>query len=413
MRPLRIALFLCGLLLSAPLLSIVQAQNEPLMDREAAMAMLGELNAWRIAEGLMPVRIDTTLEALADEQARYLLTLRSIPDGAAIHRGRSGEGPRDRARFHQFNWPSYAHRDQIVIGEIAALNTPDRALTFWRGSPPHRDTVMNPVYREVGIVAYRRGIGHLFIVVFGARPNVLPAMYDTDAHQLYLPSESSAYAKSSDIIRKVTEYRLFAADGRPLADWQPWQPKVDVPPTVGDTLFVLYTDGRVETMSEVELKRDVVVLPGSRPVFNAIDGSLMRVTPTPIPPPPTPLPPRPELTLIYDARSLTIINTGYSDLNLGRVALVSETMRLPFSWWSQVIQIPVYQFPPGDCVQAWTVDQTFQPARPRGCNMVRSARSNLRADQQFWTRGPFEVHDGGAVVATCQPDAGICEVELE
>ncbi|MFW5772214.1 MAG: CAP domain-containing protein [Phototrophicaceae bacterium] len=389
------------------------AQTAVYNDVDQVFAIIGELNAWRLDEGLAPLRINDTLMKMAMFQAEYLMGLRSIPDGAAIHRGRDGEGVRERARYSQFDWPHYARSEQIAIGEIAAVYTLSRAIAFWRSSPPHRRTVTNPAYREIGVAAIPRRTNTLYVVVMGARPDVLPALVHPETNQLYLTRDQYPSAIYHDSLVNPDRVRLFDADGRPLDDWQPWSETIDIPDNSPSPLYVLYADDDQLAMSAVDLTRDIVILPGYQPPAESF---AFVPTPTPgptaTPPPPTPTPiPRPALTLIYNPMTLTIVNTSGRPLNLFPFSLASGSFSLPLNWWREVFSFPMAEFPPQHCLQV-SVAGVVQPLTPSDCQLVR-ARRNIRPPvTHFWAEGTFEVRAQGQRLATCQADEGRCEVFL-
>lgn len=384
-------------------------------NRAAMYEILGLLNEWRLSLGLTPFRLDETLEAMAIYQANYLVTLRTIPDGPDIHKGRGGEGVKERALFDQFNWPYYGRPEQMQIGEIAAVRTAAGAITFWKSSSPHRRTVTNPAYREIGIAAFRRGAGYIYVAVLGARPSVLPALADTENGRLYLTNERSGYAaQQQPWMHTADRVRLFDAEGRPLNDdWIPWQETIDLPKDAGDTLYVLYTDGSAESLSEVDLTIDVVVLPGYEPPPDPALALLPAATAAPTA---TPEPPRPEILLVYDGRSLSIINNARRALDLYGLEVAGSQARLPLTWWLNAPgadeNFELFAFPPGDCVQAWSFTETNAPRKPAECRVRRAGRSQLTRGQFFWLEGSFDVLLDGNVVGTCEAEAKRCEVDL-
>lgn len=401
------------LLLLTPFLNppALMQRSRP-QDHEAALEVLGLLNEWRLEEGLLPFKMNPTLEAMALYQAQYVISLRVTPNGAAMHVGRNGEGILERALFDQFNWPYYGRPERITIGEIAAVNSAEDALAFWHTSPPHRATVTNPGYREIGVAALPHPFGHLYVAVLGAEPDVLPALVHPETGELHLSNELSRYATWNTWIQEVTEVRLFDGQGRPLQrDWIPWTETMELPDDVGDKVYVLYTDGNVEVMSEVDLVRDIIVLPGHYPPPDP--ALLIQLTPqATLAPTATLEPPRPEVLILYDNRSLTVVNQSRLTLNLGYLELEGAGMTLPMTTWSDVGNANIYQFPAGDCVQAWAGGEFNAPRKPDECGVRRSARSNLRPNQLFWLEGDFTVLDDGQVVATCQLGARRCEVDL-
>jgi uncharacterized protein YkwD len=140
---------------------------QPTEDVAAALAVVGEFNAWRLELSLWPLKYNATLHDLALEQASYLGTLSDIPSGTAMHLGPNGERPRERALYPQFNWPSYGGVEQVDIAEVSAVGTLDSAITFWKGSDIHRETITNPVFREIGVAALPHPWGHIYIAVLG------------------------------------------------------------------------------------------------------------------------------------------------------------------------------------------------------------------------------------------------------
>jgi hypothetical protein len=388
----------------------MQRRREP--DRQAALEMLGLLNEWRLAENLLPLKMNDTLEAMATDQADFLMSMTRMPNGAAMHVGRNGEGILQRALFDQFDWPYYGRPERITVGEIAAVNSAEDALEFWHTSPPHRATVTNRGYREIGIVAYPHPFGHLYVAVLGAEPDVLPALVHPETGELHLSNEFSRYATWNTWIREVTGIRLFDSMGRPLfGDWIPWAETIELPEGIGDKVYVLYTDGNIEVMSEVNLERDIIVLPGHYPPPDP--ALLLQLTPqATAAPTATPEPPRPELLILYDNRSITIINQSRRTLNLGFIELEGENFTLPMTTWSNVGNANIYQFPAGDCVQAWAGGDFNAPRTPDECRVRRSARSNLRTSQLFWLNGDFTVLNDGQVIATCEQGARRCEAFL-
>jgi uncharacterized protein YkwD len=390
--------------------ALIQRSRE--QDHEAALEVLGLLNEWRLEEGLLPFKINPTLEAMALYQAQYVFSLRETPNGAAMHTGRNGEGILERALFDQFNWPYYGRPERITVGEIAAVNSAEDALTFWHHSPPHRATVTNPGYREIGVAALPHPFGHLYVAVLGAEPDVLPALVHPETGELHLSNELSRYATWDTWIQEVTEVRLFDGQGRPLQDdWIPWSETVELPEDVGDKVYVLYTDGNVEVMSEVDLERDIIVLPGHYPPPDP--ALLIQLTPqATLAPTLTPEPPRPEVLILYDNRSLTVVNQSRLTLNLGYLELEGAGMTLPMTTWSDVGTANIYQFPAGDCVQAWAGGEFNSPRKPGECRVLRSGRSNLRPNQLFWLNGNFNVLLDGEVIATCEQGSRRCEVDI-
>ncbi|HEX2909017.1 MAG TPA: hypothetical protein VHO69_19245, partial [Phototrophicaceae bacterium] len=259
-----------------------------------------------------------------------------------------------------------------------------------------------------------RGSGYLYIAVLGARPNVLPALADSAAGKLYLTAEHSLYGPFGGGILQPDQVRLFDGSGRPLsADWLPWAETLALPKGLDDKVYILSTDGKTEVLSAVDLAVDVVVLPGYEPPPDPAQLLVPPMTPTPTL---TPEPPKPELLLVYDNRSLAVINQSRRALNLYDLELVGAGMRLPMTWWLKSLGLSpdfqLYAFPAGDCALAWSFTEATTPRPPAECRVMRAGRSQLTPSQLFWLEGSFEVWLDGQVVGTCQAAARRCEVEL-
>jgi|FLYN01.1.fsa_nt_gi uncharacterized protein YkwD len=235
----------------------------------AAQEIIAHLNEWRLAAGVPPLKPNETLQAMAFRQAYYLSTLSEIPSGNAMHLGPSGENVRERALYPEFNWPSYA--GNAAVAEVGYVGRPESALEFWRGSSLHYETITNAVVREVGAAAVPHVWGHVYIVVFGSRPNVLPALVDPRSNQLYLTQDTWKFGPGNIPPMQVM---LFDSAGRALNNgaWMDWSPTIPLPPDSTGSVYVLYNDGSSLSMAEVDLTRDLVLLPEFMPVATPTAG---------------------------------------------------------------------------------------------------------------------------------------------
>ena len=131
-------------------------------------------------------------------------------------------------------------------------------------------------------------------------------------------------------------------------------------------------------------------------------------TPTPTPSP-TPIP-GPELLLLYDDTSFTFVNVERYPADIRGLEFVGANSTLPIWWWAT---IRAYGFEVGSCAQAYSAFLTSQPpSRPRECRVVREQRGRLLPVERFWLEGTFDVRQNGNVIATCEAEAGRCEVDL-
>ncbi|MBZ0302227.1 MAG: hypothetical protein K8J31_20935 [Anaerolineae bacterium] len=435
MRRLYVILTLVGLLIA-----VVPGRAQ---DDALAQEVIGRLNAWRISEGLWPLKPNDTLTALALSQAQYITSLAELPKD--LHVDKQGLQPRDRALLAPFNWPHYQLPGQIAIGENAALGSVDYALNFWHNSDLHKRTVLNPAYREVGAAAVRYRGSTFFIVDFGGRPNVLPAMVDPrDGRTVYLSNESFAYARFFNSIHTATKIQMFDDSGRPLYDAPiDWAQKITVPDDAGDAVYILSTDGTHEVLSAVDLQQDAVILPESAVAAQATPLVAPTATPVPIIQPtslptqvaatpqpqpqnqPTAVPTatvvvvptmvpesvvQPDLVIQYSKDTLNVMNVSGRVLDLSALSLVG-TVTFPFTQWTKVTTFPLDALPTRHCLQIRSQAVSGDVVKPENCGWVRSLIT-VNPDRLFWAQGSFEIQRIGQTLATCEPDAGTCGVTL-
>lgn len=422
-------------------LSPARAQGQPRVVPE----LIAALNAWRVEHGIWPLKPNPTLDKLALAQAEYLLTLSDLPDGGAIHDDANGGGPKDRARRTPFDWPTYGRPDQIALDEIAYVgHDVDAALAFWKSSSIHTTSSLNPAYREIGVAALPHTFGYLFIVVLGGRPNVLPALADSAGDTVYLSNDTYRVpGADSAWIYQATQVRFFDEEGRPLGSgWLDWKPALPLPATDGDRVFVAYTDGKQTALSEVDLVRGQVLLPATTTAVAAIatptpaparptappvtapaaiipgpTNTPGAAIPTPTAPPPvatrTATPPAPgALLVVYDRRSLALVNASSGVLDVSQIVLAQGDDTLPVAAWNTPwLAAPLTALPRQDCLQVWSWDEPTDVGPPSDCRYQRGV-INVAPDERFWTGGVFEVRRGDTLLATCPGGAGRCTVDM-
>lgn len=446
-RWVAIAVMVIGIVLG---LSAVQGQQPLSNDEDLARQILAQVNDWRISEGLAPLRPNRVLQTLAEDQAQHIRgRLRSGPV-VDFHVDAEGRSPRQRA-VQLYGWPTYGLRDQIHIGENAAVGTVRTAMTYWRGSDVHRRAALSPVYREVGVaVLPTSDDDFLFMVVFGARPGVLPALYDPVDHALLLTDERSNYGPVAGSSLRV---EVLDADGVRILSPQVWRARLDLPPEANGPVIVRYTAARYEALSLVDLARDrmivadtLALLPAERllvrgafvpvPTASATPTSppsaptrtptasatpfrfvLPSLTPTPSRTPTSSVTPTPSLTptpvpldqadliLTYNANGLTL-RSARVPVNLTGLTLGTGQRSVSISAWTRVSAFPVDAFPRNHCL---VVEQTGRSTTaPTECAFIR-AQILLDANRVFWT-APFTVSRDGVPVGACS--ASPCAVDL-
>ena len=110
--------------------------------------LVAQINALRIAHGLVPLRLSPSLRAAANVHSTQMARL-----GYFSHD--SANGGSFSSRIATF-YPARGYRSWTV-GENLLWASPDigalRALKMWLASPPHRANLLNPRWREIGLVA--------------------------------------------------------------------------------------------------------------------------------------------------------------------------------------------------------------------------------------------------------------------
>ena len=422
----------------------VQAQEQ---NTELALEIVANINDWRIDEGVWPLKTNPTLEAMALDQATYLASLGSLPGD--LHEGRRGLQPRQRALVAPFNWPHYELEAQIAIGENAGIGSVRSAMNFWRGSDLHTRTALNRGYREIGVAAVPRGSDHIFIVVFGSRPNVLPALADPrEPGAIFLSNEEFLYARFFDSIQTASEIRLFDADGRPLTDGSvDWAETITIPESIGETVFILSSDGDHEILSAVNVGVDSAILPGFIPSADdpvqvvaaptATTVPTTQPTPTTAPAEPTteptatpaeaepsatpepteepeatPVPVAdPDIRIVYEGNTLDVVNISGAAADWQGLEIVGVARTFPFSQFSRVADFPLGAFPARHCLQIRSTSVSGGVVLPDDCGWVRSLVT-LLPERLFWTLGDFEIRLNGSPLATCPANEGTCEFAL-
>lgn len=235
----------------------------PEIDAEE-LSMISRLNAWRVQEGLWPLRHSDRLQQMAEQQVAFLgegLGIGQIPAVENFHRGPQGGLPMERALA--FGWDYYNNPGQVAVDEIKFLGfNENAAVDFWINSAIHNRIVTGEAFREIGAAVASSPSGNVYIVTFGGEPNVLPALIDPSNDVLHLSSERYRFAPG-DRIQEPTEVRI-SPDGE-SGEFQPWSLTVPLPDYGAAGIFVTYTDGDREITMELDPALDAVWLDGPTP----------------------------------------------------------------------------------------------------------------------------------------------------
>jgi uncharacterized protein YkwD len=110
--------------------------------------VLADINAFRGAHGLPPLRLSASLTAAARNHSQQMEA-----DGYFAHD--SVDGTAFWKRIQGF-YPT-SHFGFWSVGENLLWSSPDvdaqKALTMWENSPEHRKNMLDPHWREIGVSA--------------------------------------------------------------------------------------------------------------------------------------------------------------------------------------------------------------------------------------------------------------------
>jgi len=241
------------------------------------------LNQARLDEGLAPYGFSTLLAAAAQRHADDLAA-RQI----SSHTGSDGSTARQRiaeAGYAAWTW----NGGDLIAGENfwTGYGAVEDAMAFFLEDAPHRDNILNPTYREVGIGVATDADGRNYHVLdFGARPNVMPIFINdgaasTDDPQVAIRltnEEARPEGEGAIFMGQAIEIRISNEPEFNDLPWQAWEALVPwtLPDTAGGhTVYVQFRDAAGRTAASA----DTIVLGEGTPS-----------TPTPVPSSPTPEP---------------------------------------------------------------------------------------------------------------------------
>lgn len=399
---------------------------QPAVANDAAKAadILAQVNAWRIENGLWPLTVNPTLDALAYAQASYVLPfLSSIQNEDQYHLDAKLRNPRQRGAAA--GWPSYGtNADRIEVGENAGVGTARFVMNFWRSSAIHAKAALSSTYREVGVAALPAKNGMFYIMDFGARPGVLPAVLSADGTRLWLTDEKSRYAT----LTAPTKVQLIDASGKPLTALSAWSSSLPVPANAPDSFQVVYVNGDVKVTTAVSLRPGSSVLaptntlaaPAANPTatpassVGAVNPTAVPatrapdVTPT-IPAVPTVDPAKADVLLTYTANALFLRNNTANAEDLSGLSILGSGVTVGMPLWTKVADFPAAAFPASHCVAIQLSGTDLEI--PASCKWTRSIVT-LSSAKLFWTMDNFIVSVNGTTLATCKVADGVCAIDL-
>lgn len=257
-----------------------------------AQRVLELTNQARREAGLPPLKQNETLQAVALAHAQDM-----AENDFVGHVGSDGSTLAQRLRNAGFTGWLMASENVA-----AGFSTPEDVVAAWLASPGHRNNLLNPSLREIG-VAYVYDAEdtygpfyHYWVQVFSCRRKVYPVIINdeeatTSSLQVNLYVHGTGWAQQM-LISNWPDFHD--------ASWQPYQPEVAwelAPGGAGErTVYVRLQDEDGKTVESADtILVEGVEGAGPTPTPSATPTP---VTPTPMPttPTPTPVPPTPTPT---------------------------------------------------------------------------------------------------------------------
>ncbi|MCP4428900.1 MAG: hypothetical protein GY803_30825 [Chloroflexi bacterium] len=221
-------------------------------------------NIERTSRGLYPLKRNLDLI-----DAARLHNQDMIDNNFTDHIGSDDSTPAERAC--RAGYTPYGWGDCYVGENIAwGYTTPSSVVQGWMNSQGHKDNILNPNYREIGVGHNVGGTyGNYWTMGLGAQPSVLPVFINDDDEEtttrdvtMTLTKEDvSSWGSIGDITGvKISEDSSFTG-----VSWQSWAQNLPFTLSPGNgtkTVYVRFTDGSNEVTSSdmIELNEPVPYL---------------------------------------------------------------------------------------------------------------------------------------------------------
>jgi hypothetical protein len=341
-----------GLVVFLLLVVVISALGQDSIANE----MLGILNTARLEADSPILYFNSQLQAAAQEHSDDMANSETL-----AHLGT--DGSQFWQRIQDAGYP-------LITGAENVLSRGDTnvqaAFQQWFNSEAHRANMLNPAYLEVGIAYARSASGrYYFTMVLAARDNFVAP---TSQAASLVPSASPT----------------LTATAFPTAI-----PTLDSPDPLALTIAAPLPTNT------------------SDPNQVAVVGI---ATNTPLPTATEVLPP--DIRLIYDSQSFSMINVSGRVLNLANLAFESASGSMLASRWNTpFLSQALSSFTQNDCVQAWGYETELLP-QPTECR-IRHGWIGLEAGAIFWRDAEiFTVLNNNEAVGICLVNDGICDVNL-
>lgn len=235
-----------------------------------ASTLISSVNSLRVANGLAPYKVNSSLMAAAQAQSDYQASI-----GSTTHTGAGGSSPSGRAKAAGYGGGSRVFVSENIAGGYNM--TAERAVTLWQGDAPHLNTMLSPNYVDVGAGVATDGQSSYFTLVAGyisgqsgsgnsGDPSIQPSTSSQN-----LPTEVVLYV--SPIL-----VAMHADDGSIVHEVEFGQVLIKIAEAYGRPLS--------EILELNDLTDESIIYPGDKIIIKTAD-----VTPTPLlAPTPTPKP---------------------------------------------------------------------------------------------------------------------------
>lgn len=137
--------------------------ENPLEAEAVVLEVLAAVNAKRAGAGLSPLRLDATLNRVADFYA-----CRLVEDGFFAHED-PFDGSTVDVRAAHFGYTFQKIGENLAAGQLSV----DQVMHDWMASPEHRANILDPTYTEIGIAVKLGGECGIYWVQEFGRPIVV------------------------------------------------------------------------------------------------------------------------------------------------------------------------------------------------------------------------------------------------
>jgi len=144
------AIVLAAAILVAPALPARKgAASSQVSSSQVSLAshVLTQLNEVRVANGLVPLKLSSSLSAAAEQHSAEMLA-----DGYFAHDSANGSPFWRRIQRYYPSHNGYWSVGENLIWSSGSLGATS-ALKLWLSSPEHRANILNPHWREIGVAA--------------------------------------------------------------------------------------------------------------------------------------------------------------------------------------------------------------------------------------------------------------------